>query len=111
MKLPLGNASAVVAEYFESVILPAAAAAGGVAPFVAGMAGGLIARRTPQMLKQYAPTLKALGVLDADGRLDIDLLYEEAVKALEKGPIVVGCYRADRSDLDKLKAIMGKYGA
>lgn len=111
MKMPIGNAQAVVAEYFESVILPAASAAGGVAPFVAGMAGGLIARRTPQMIEQYSPILKALGVLDADGRIDIDLLYEEAVKALEKCPVVVAGYRADRSDLDKLKAIMEKYGS
>nr|DAQ83262.1 MAG TPA: hypothetical protein [Caudoviricetes sp.] len=110
MKLPIGNAQAVVVEYFDSVILPAASAAGGMAPFAAGMAGGLIARRTPQMMEQYAPTLKALGVLDADGKLDIDLLYEEAVKALDKGPVIVAGYRADRGDLDKLKNIMEKYG-
>lgn len=53
MKLPIGNAQAVVAEYFESVILPAASAVGGMAPFAAGMAGGLIARRIPQLMEQF----------------------------------------------------------
>ena len=110
MKLPIGNAQAVVAEYFESVILPAASAVGGMAPFAAGMASGLIARRIPQLMEQYSPTLKALGVLDADGKLDIDLLHEEAVKALERGPVIIAGYRADRGDLDKLKSIMEKYG-
>lgn len=109
MKMPIGNAQAVVGEFFESVILPAASAAGGMAPFAAGLAGGLIARRTPQMMEQYAPMLKALGVMDDENRLDIDALYEEACKAMEKGPVVVAGYRADRSDLDKLKGIMERH--
>lgn len=54
--------------------------------------------------------MKALGVLDADGKLDIDLLHEEAVKALERGPVIIAGYHADRGDLDKLKSIMEKYG-
>ena len=110
MRMPIGNISAVVAEYFESVILPAASAAGGIAPFAAGLTGGLIARRAPQMMEQYAPALRALGVLDAEGKVDIELLHEEACKALEKEPVIVAGYRVDRSDLDKLKTIMEKYG-
>lgn len=110
MKMPIGNAQAVVAEYFESVILPAASKVGGLTPFAVGVAGGLIARRVPQMLEQYAPALKALGVVDEDDRIDIDALYEEASRALEKAPVVVMGYRADKGDLDTLKAIMERHG-
>lgn len=109
MKMPIGNAQQVVAEFFESVILPAASAAGGMAPFIAGMAGGLITRRTPQMIEEYLPVLKSLGLVDCDNRLDIDLLYEEASKSIEKSPVVVGGYHVDRADIDKLKAIMERY--
>lgn len=110
MKLPIGQAQAVVAEYFESVVLPAVSAAGGVTPFVFGMAGGLMVRRVPQMLEQYSPMMKELGILDAENRLDIDLLYEEALKSIERTPVIVAGYRADRSDIEKLKSIMEKYG-
>ena len=110
MKLPLGNLQAVVLEYLESVVLPAATVAGGAAPFLVGMAGGLIARRVPAMAEQYAPALRALGVLDEENRLDIDLLHQEACASLEKHPIVVAGYKPDRGDLDKMKAIMERHG-
>ena len=102
MKLPLGNLQPVVLEYLESVVLPAAS--------VAGMAGGLIARRVPAMAEQYAPALRALGVLDEENRLDIDLLHQEACASLEKHPVVVAGYKPDRGDLDKLKSIMERHG-
>lgn len=110
MKMPLGNLQAVALEYLDAVVLPAASSAGGAAPFVAGMAGGLIARRLPAMADQYAPMLRALGVLDEENKLDIDLLYEEANKALEKHPLVIAGYRPDKSDLDHLKTIMERHG-
>ena len=110
MKMPIGNAQAVVAEYIESVLLPAASAVGGVAPFTVGLAGGLIVRRVPQMMEQYAPTLRALGLLDEENRIDIDLLADEALKAIDRAPVVVAGYRADRSDIEKLKALMERHG-
>lgn len=110
MKMPIGNAQAVVSEFFESVILPAASTAGGMAPFVAGMAGGLITRRTPAMVEEYLPVLKSLGLVDSENKLDIGLLYEEAAKSIDRSPVVVGGYRVDRADIDKLKSIMEKYG-
>ena len=105
MKLPLGNLQAVVLEYLESVVLPADSVAGGAAPFLVGMAGGLIARRVLAMAEQYAPALRALGVLDEVNRLDIDLLHQEACASLEKHPVVVAGYKPGRGDLDKMKAI------
>ena len=100
----------VIAEYFESVILPAASAAGGIAPFAAGMVEGLVVRQAPAMAAQYTPMLQALGAIDAEGKVDIDLLHEEAAKAIEKSPFVIAGYKPDRGDIDRLKAIMEKYG-
>lgn len=110
MKMAVGDLPQVVLEYFESVILPAASRAGGAAPFIAGLAGGLIARQAPATMGRYLPAMQALGVADAQGNLDIDLLYDEAVKALAKHPLVVAGYSANKDDLDKLKTIMEKHG-
>lgn len=110
MKTPTGNLPAVVAEFFSSAVLPAASAAGGAAPFATAFIGGLIARRVPEMVAQHLPALQALGVVDAEGKIDVELLYGEAVKAMEKGAPTIMGYKVDREDLDKLKAIMEKYG-
>ena len=110
MKMPIGNLSAVVLEFAEEVLMPAASAKGGALPFTVGIISGLAAKQAPQMVAQYTPMLQALGVLDNQNCIDIDLLYEEASKALEKHPFVIAGYRADKSDLDKLKTLMEKHG-
>lgn len=109
MRVPTRNLPAIVAEYFESVILPAASAAGGMAPLAAGIAGGLISRKIPEMVAQHMPALQALGVVDADGKIDIDLLHETARAALEKNPVMIAGYRPDLGDLDKLREIAARH--
>ena len=109
MKIATGNIPAVIAEYFDSVIMPSAQAAGGVKAFTVGFIGGLVSRQTPAMVEQYLPMAKALGLVDEQGMLNVDLAYEEADKALAKSPFVVAGYRADREDLNKIRDIARKY--
>lgn len=111
MKMAVGNLPQVVLEYFDAVVLPAAARAGGAAPFLAGMAGGLVAQRAPAMVEQYLPVLRTLGVVDDNSNIDVDLIYESASKSLEKNPFTVAGYQPNKDDLDKLKALMEKHGA
>ena len=110
MKMPIGNLSQVVLEFADEVLMPAASARGGVLPFSVGVVSGLAAKRIPQIVSQYTPMLQALGVLDDQNCIDIDLLYEEASKALEKHPFIIAGYRVDKDDLDKLKTLMEKHG-
>lgn len=110
MKMPVGNLQAVIAEFADAVLFPAAQRVGGMTPFTVGLAVGLASRQVPQMVEQYLPTLKALGVVDQENMVDIDLLHSEAVKALERNPVVVAGYRPDRGDLDKLREIMMRHG-
>lgn len=110
MRMPVGSLQAVVTDFADAVLIPAAAKAGGMTPFTVGLAVGLASRQVPQMVEQYMPTLKALGVVDQENMIDIDLLHSEAVKSLERNPIVVAGYRPDRGDLDKLREIMIRYG-
>ncbi len=110
MKMPIGNLSAVVVEFFEEALMPAASAKGGALPFTVGIISGLAAKQAPQMAAQYVPALKALGVVDEQNRIDVDLLYGEAVKALEAHPLTVAGYTPDKADLDKLREIMNRHG-
>ena len=110
MYMPIGNISSVVSEYFESAILPAASRAGGIAPFAAGLVSGIVARRAPEVIQQYIPALRALGIVNAENQVNIDLLYQEACKSLDKNPIIIAGYKPNRDDLDRLKMIMEKHG-
>ncbi len=110
MKVPVGNVPQIITEYFETCIFPAAAKLGGATPFLVAMSAGLLTRKAPALIEQYGSLLQSLGLVDSENQVDADLLYEEAVKALEKHPVVICGYRPDRGDLDQLKKIMEKYG-
>ena len=90
--------------------MPAASAKGGALPFTVGIISGLAAKQAPQMVAQYTPMLKALGALDDQNCVDVDLLYEESKKALAAHPLAVVGYKVDISDLDKLRDIMNRHG-
>lgn len=109
MKVQIGHIPRIVAEYFDTVIMPSAAQAGGVKAFAVGFVGGLVARQTPTMIEQYMPMAKSLGLVDESNLLNVDMLYEEARKALSRSPLVIAGYRADQSDIDKIRDIARKY--
>lgn len=110
MKIAVGNLTQVIGEFFQSAIMPAAQKAGGAVPFAVGFVGGAISRNAPQMIEQYLPMAKALGLIDAENKLDIDLFHDLAAEALEKNPLTVFGYSPDKEDLEKLREIMNRYG-
>ncbi len=111
MKVPVGSIANIVSEYFDAAIMPSAMQVGGLKAFATGFIGGLVARQTPQMVDQYLPMAKSLGLVDEQGMFNVDLAYEEAEKAISKAPFVVAGYRADRQDLIMLRDIARKYSA
>ena len=111
MKVAVGHVANIVSEYFEAAIMPQAMKVGGLTAFTTGFVGGLVARQTPQMVNQYLPMAKALGLVDEQGMLNVDLAYEEAEKALSKAPFMIAGYRADREDLILLRDIARKYAS
>ena len=110
MKMPIGNLPAVVMEFAQQVIIPAAERQGGALPFAIGIGAGLVAQRAPAMLDTYLPMLKSVGVVDEQNRIDVDLLYTEASKNIEAHPFTIGPYKPDKSDLDALREIMNRHG-
>ena len=109
MKLAVGNLSPVVAEFFDGVLIPAALQGGGLRAFTVGFLGGVVSRNVPSMVDQFLPMAKSVGVVDENNLIDLEMVYEEATKALRKAPVVVSGYRVDQSDLDNLLNIARKY--
>lgn len=109
MRIAVGHIPNVITEYFDAVIMPAAAQAGGLKAFGVGFMGGLIARQAPQMVDRYLPMAQALGLVDQENILDLDLALNEASKALGKAPIVIAGYRPDQEDLTRIREIAQKY--
>ena len=109
MKIAVGNVTPVVTEFFDQVIMPSAMQAGGLKAFAVGFIGGLVARQTPAMVDQYLPLAKSFGLVDENGLLDIDMLHDEATKALSRSPLAVAGYRVDQSDLDRIRDIARKF--
>lgn len=110
MKMPIGNLPAVVVEFAQQVLIPAAEKQGGSLPFTVGIVSGLVAQRAPAMVEPYLPMLKSLGAVDEQNRIDVDLLYGEAAKNLETHPFSIGPYKPDKGDLDALREIMNRHG-
>ena len=46
MRMPIGNLQAVVLEFVQQVLIPAAETKGGMLPFSVGIVGGLVANKT-----------------------------------------------------------------
>lgn len=110
MKLPIGNLPVVVLEFADEVLIPAATVKGGMLPFTVSIVSGLMAKRAEQIAAQYLPMLQALGAVDEQNRVDVDLLHAEAAKALSAHPLTVAGYTVDAGDLDKLREIMNRHG-
>lgn len=109
MKMPVGKMSEVVAEFIDKVIFPTVNASSGLGGFAVGFVGGLAVRQTPQMVEQYLPLGKALGVVDENNCIDVNLAYEEASKAIKKAPLMIGNIRLNQDDLAVLRDIMNRY--
>lgn len=109
MRVPVGHVPQIVAEYFDSVLMPAALQSGGLRAFSVGFLGGIVTRNSAAMVDQYLPMAKSVGMVDEHNCIDLEMVYEEATKALHKAPVVISGYRVDQSDLDNILNIARKY--
>ncbi len=110
MGTPIGNLPQVIAEFIDTVVLPAADKVGGATPYLVAFGKGLIARKASVMVDQYLPMMKTWGIVDAENKIDVDLLHEVATEALQKTSLVPFGYKVDVGDIDKLRDILKKYG-
>lgn len=110
MWLPSEKIPVVLGQYLDEVILPKSASSG--QRFVAAMAAGLAGQRLKDAAKSSAAV--TMGLSDARGRVNIDVLHEQAMQALSKagGKVEIPAlgYMADTEDFDRLYQLARAHG-
>lgn len=103
----LGQVQNGVARYIDAEILPMM---DGWKRWVFGGLGGVAIARADTVYKALAgnPMLQALGVIGADGGIDVDILYQEFRRQAQKsGPVSIdipgiGSLKLGEADIEKL---------
>lgn len=99
----------IVTEYLSEVIFPKMATPLG--QFGLGFALPYVGNGVQNRLAAMMPTLTMLGIVDANGKVDLEKAKKAAVQALEKagGKLPVAGYNADRADIDALFQIAQRH--
>ena len=103
LKITAQNLGMALGLYVEQELVPKAS---GLQKVMLYMAMPVIGAQTPQMVEQYAQTLRLLGAMTDDGMIDLEALYprlKDAVRKTGKVPIMGIIF--DESDVDKVYAI------
>lgn len=97
-----------VAAYLDSELMPQLPETG-IQKVIVGAAMSILIRRFGTILESYKDNqlVKALGVMDSDGGVDIDILAEELKNNMPKEGVkvdvpVIGAITFKKSDIDKL---------
>lgn len=107
MHLPIGQVKQVLADFLAHEVLPKAAGGAGL---VIGVASGMALRKVDPLIDANLPTLKTLGIVDDQNRIDLEVLHEEIGKTLaQTGRVDLMGYLFDQADADALLSIAKRY--
>lgn len=104
-----------LANYIDAEILPKM---GGWQRWVIGSFTGIALKRADTIVKELAshPVAKVMGIINSEGLVDLELIYQELARQAGKGPAVfeipmMGELRLTSEDVDYLyRAIMSADG-
>lgn len=101
--------SQIAAEYLSEVILPKVPTP--LAQFGLGFALPYLSNAVQMRVTAMMPMLTTLGIVDANGKVDLDKAKSAATQALEKtgGKLNVSGYTADQADIDALFSIAQRH--
>lgn len=106
-----------VARYIDEAILPNLQS-DGIKGFAMGMAATVLVKRGGNLLREYAkiPTLQQLGIITADGAVDLDLLRDAAKKVMPSNGLSIDApmgivIRINGDDIDQLCETIRKEGS
>ena len=107
--IPFDKVSAGVTRFIVDEMIPHMVSGN---PFFAGMASYIISERSPAMLKSMLdnPLLRASGIVDENGNVDIDLLHSAATKSIAENKECVidlpfGTVKLKAADIEKLSKL------
>lgn len=112
MKLTEMQLYSALNEYIDREIMPLGANMKMLEQFMFGVQIGVIKRKIQSVVKSYinSPSIKALGLIDENGLIDIDTIYNAAADTFKQmNYIEVGGVRLSETDLQKLYGTMRKY--
>lgn len=101
-----------IGTYLQSRLMPRL---DGKRQFLLGMVYGLSANKMDELIAQGAqnPVVRALGVVQENGSIDIDALYNAALAQMQaqgKVPVevpLIGTFAFDENDLRELRQMIG----
>lgn len=112
MKLTEMQLYAAINEYLDREIMPLGANMQMLNQFMFGIQVGVLKRKIQPIVKNYLNNseIKALELVDKDGKIDIDTLYNAAMDMFKQMKYIeiIGV-RIAETDLQKLYGIMQKY--
>ena len=109
MVVEVSHIPTIVSEFVTTVVMPKAPT--GLKKFGIGFVSPYIRDAVAARVDQYMPTLKMLGVVTDEGRVDLDRATAAANAALEKagGKVELSGYIMDKADIDALLEIAKKF--
>lgn len=98
-----------VNQYIDTDIMSHTSKMSAFEQFVFGFKIGVFKRSLPDKLNTYleSPSIKLLGIVSDDGKLNLDIIYASAVDSIKRvGSIEISELRFNESDLNKLYTII-----
>lgn len=105
--ISLSKIQNVLPEFIDTRLMPTAPSA---MKWVLGGSTFLILRRSDAIIAQYLPTMKAVGLVNENNQLDIELTKGFLNSAFEKsGNVTMFGFTFDKTDGEALVGILEKY--
>lgn len=112
MKINEMQLYSALTEFIDREIVPLGATMNLTDQFMFGLKIGIVKRKIQNVVKGYLakPEMKSLGIVDKDGAIDIETIYQSAMDMMKQmQQIDIGGITFKEADLQKLYGIMQKY--
>lgn len=114
MKINAGQLYASINEFIDQAVIPLSASMNLTDQFLFGIKIGIARKKLEDVINTYINSggAKTLGLVDENGYVDIDTIYQSACESISKvGHIDVGGITFKDSDLHMLYSIMQRHSS
>lgn len=101
-----------VNEFIETELMPAGNGLGGMDQFLFGVKMGIAKRKAAGAINDMVanPMAKTVAILDADGNVDVDTVYNAAIDSIRKvGSVEIAGFAFKEGDFNRLYEIVKRH--